>query len=50
MNHVAIITDDTGRLYAFTATSSRRRYRHTTEQEGVRLSIVDVGNMTELNV
>jgi catechol 2,3-dioxygenase-like lactoylglutathione lyase family enzyme len=51
MNHVAIITSDTERLHAFYrdifgATVSA----DMTEQEGVRLSIVDVGPHTELNV
>ena len=51
MNHVAIITSDTERLHAFyrdvfDATVSQ----DVTEQEGVRLSFVDVGPHTELNV
>jgi catechol 2,3-dioxygenase-like lactoylglutathione lyase family enzyme len=51
MNHVAIITSDTERLHAFygdifDATVSA----DMSEQEGVRLSIVDVGPHTELNV
>src|SRR5256885_15286971 len=51
MNHVAIITSDTERLQAFyrdilDATVSA----DMTEREGVRLSIVDVGPHTELNV
>ena len=51
MNHVAILTNDTDRLHAFyrevfDATVSR----DATEGEGVRLSFVDVGPNTELNV
>jgi catechol 2,3-dioxygenase-like lactoylglutathione lyase family enzyme len=51
MNHVAIITSDTERLHAFyrdvfDATVSA----DMVEQEGVRLSFVDVGPHTELNV
>ncbi len=51
MNHVAIITSDTERLHAFyrdvfDATVSR----DMAEREGVRLSFVDVGPHTELNV
>jgi catechol 2,3-dioxygenase-like lactoylglutathione lyase family enzyme len=51
INHVAIITSDTERLHAFyrdvfDATVSQ----DITEQEGVRLSFVDVGPHTELNV
>jgi catechol 2,3-dioxygenase-like lactoylglutathione lyase family enzyme len=51
MNHVAIITSDTERLHAFyrdvfDATVSN----DMTEREGVRLSVVDVGPHTELNV
>ena len=51
VNHVAILTNDTDRLHAFyrdafDATVSR----DLTEQDGVRLSFVDVGPTTELNV
>jgi catechol 2,3-dioxygenase-like lactoylglutathione lyase family enzyme len=51
MNHVAILTNDTERLHAFyrdvfDATVSQ----DMTESEGVRLSFVDVGPHTELNV
>jgi catechol 2,3-dioxygenase-like lactoylglutathione lyase family enzyme len=51
MNHVAILTGDTDRLHAFyrevfDATVSQDMQ----EQPGVRLSFVDVGPHTELNV
>jgi catechol 2,3-dioxygenase-like lactoylglutathione lyase family enzyme len=51
MNHVAILTGDTDRLHAFyrdvfDATVSQ----DLREGEGVRLSFVDVGPHTELNV
>ncbi len=51
VNHVAIITNDTDRLHAFyrdvfDATVAR----DASEGPGVRLSFVDVGPSTELNV
>jgi catechol 2,3-dioxygenase-like lactoylglutathione lyase family enzyme len=51
VNHVAILTNDTDRLHAFyrevfDATVSRDGM----EDEGTRLSFVDLGPMTELNV
>jgi catechol 2,3-dioxygenase-like lactoylglutathione lyase family enzyme len=51
MNHVAILTNDTDRLHAFYrevfgATVSQ----DMTEPDGVRLSFIDVGPHTELNV
>ena len=51
MNHVAIITSDTERLHAFYRDVFDATVSHDmTEQEGVRLSFVDVGPHTELNV
>jgi catechol 2,3-dioxygenase-like lactoylglutathione lyase family enzyme len=51
MNHVAIITSDTERLHAFYREVFDATVSHDmTEQEGVRLSFVDVGPHTELNV
>jgi catechol 2,3-dioxygenase-like lactoylglutathione lyase family enzyme len=51
VNHVAILTNDTERLHAFyrdvfDATVSA----DMTEQEGVRLSFVDIGPTAKLNV
>jgi catechol 2,3-dioxygenase-like lactoylglutathione lyase family enzyme len=51
MNHVAIITSDTERLHTFYRDVFEATVSHDmTEQEGVRLSFVDVGPHTELNV
>jgi catechol 2,3-dioxygenase-like lactoylglutathione lyase family enzyme len=51
MNHVAIITSDTDRLHAFYRDVFDATVSHDmTEQPGVRLSVVDVGPHTELNV
>jgi catechol 2,3-dioxygenase-like lactoylglutathione lyase family enzyme len=51
MNHVAIITSDTDRLHAFYRDVFDATVSHDmTEQPGVRLSFVDVGPHTELNV
>ena len=51
VNHVAIITNDTDRLHSFYRdVFDAKVSRDMTEQEGVRLSFVDVGPATELNV
>jgi catechol 2,3-dioxygenase-like lactoylglutathione lyase family enzyme len=51
MNHVAVITSDTDRLHAFYRDVFDATVSHDmTEQPGVRLSVVDVGPHTELNV
>jgi catechol 2,3-dioxygenase-like lactoylglutathione lyase family enzyme len=51
MNHVAIITSDTDRLHAFYRDVFDATVSHDlTERPGFRLSIVDVGPHTELNV
>ena len=51
MNHVAILTNDTARLHAFYREVFDANVSHDmTESEGVRLSFVDVGPHTELNV
>jgi catechol 2,3-dioxygenase-like lactoylglutathione lyase family enzyme len=51
MNHVAILTGDTGRLHAFYRDVFDATVSHDLEeQDGVRLSFVDVGPHTELNV
>jgi catechol 2,3-dioxygenase-like lactoylglutathione lyase family enzyme len=51
VNHVAILTKDTDRLHAFyREVFDAEVSRDITEQDGVRLSFVDVGPATELNV
>jgi catechol 2,3-dioxygenase-like lactoylglutathione lyase family enzyme len=51
MNHVAILTNDTDRLHAFYREVFGATVSHDmTEPDGVRLSFVDVGPHTELNV
>ena len=51
VNHVAILTNDSDRLHAFyREVFDAKVSRDMTEQEGVRLSFVDVGPATELNV
>jgi catechol 2,3-dioxygenase-like lactoylglutathione lyase family enzyme len=51
VNHVAILTNDTDRLHAFYRDAFDAKVsRDGTEQEGVRLSFIDVGPATELNV
>ncbi|HXY94895.1 MAG TPA: VOC family protein [Acidimicrobiia bacterium] len=51
MNHVAILTADTERLHAFYREVFDATVSHDmTEAEGVRLSFLDVGPHTELNV
>jgi len=51
MNHVAILTNDTDRLHAFYRDVFDATVSHDmSEAEGVRLSFVDVGPHTELNV
>src|SRR5439155_22408992 len=51
VNHVAILTNDSDRLHAFYRdVFDAKVSRDMTEQEGVRLSFVDVGPATELNV
>ena len=53
-NHVAILTRDTDRLHAFYRevfdAVVRRDGAETSEQQDVRLSIIDVGPQSELNV
>ena len=57
-NHVAVITSDTDRLHAFYREVFDATVRHDTadpgesavEGDGVRLSIIDVGPFSELNV
>src|SRR5438874_3405871 len=51
MNHVTILTSDSQRLHAFYGDVFDATVSHDmTEAEGVRLSFVDVGPHTELNV
>ena len=51
VNHVAILTNDTDRLHAFYRdVFDAEVSRDITEQEGMRLSFIDVGPATELNV
>lgn len=51
VNHVAILTKDTDRLHAFYRdVFDAEVSRDMTEQEGMRLSFIDVGPATELNV
>ena len=51
VNHVAILTNDTDRLHAFYRdVFDAKVSRDGAEQEGVRLSFIDVGPTTELNV
>ena len=54
INHVATLTDDTGRLHAFYRDVFEAEVvadmREAPEGPGVRLSIVDIGNGTMLNV
>lgn len=51
LNHVAILTGDTDRLHAFYRDVFGATVSHdTTEFDGLRLSIVDVGPLTALNV
>jgi catechol 2,3-dioxygenase-like lactoylglutathione lyase family enzyme len=51
VNHVAVITGDTDRLHSFYREVFDATVSHDmTEQPGVRLSFVDIGPHTELNV
>src|SRR5438270_2553684 len=51
VNHVAILTKDTERLHNFYRdVFDAKVSRDITEQPGVRLSFVDIGPATELNV
>jgi catechol 2,3-dioxygenase-like lactoylglutathione lyase family enzyme len=51
VNHVAILTADTDRLHAFYRDVFDATVSHDSQQgEGMRLSFVDVGPATELNV
>jgi len=54
LNHVAILTNDTERLHAFYRevfdATVRRDGPEAPDQSGVRLSIIDVGPHSELNV
>lgn len=51
MNHVAILTQDTDRLHRFYGEIFEATVAADfTEREGVRMSVVDVGPHTELNV
>ena len=51
MNHVAILTQDTDRLHRFYGeVFDAKVSADFTEREGVRMSVVDVGPHTELNV
>ena len=51
VNHVAILTSDTERLHAFyREVFDAKVARDASEGEGVRLSFVDIGPFTELNV
>jgi catechol 2,3-dioxygenase-like lactoylglutathione lyase family enzyme len=51
VNHVAVLTDDTDRLHAFYRDVFEATVSHDmTEQPGVRLSFIDIGPHTELNV
>jgi catechol 2,3-dioxygenase-like lactoylglutathione lyase family enzyme len=51
VNHVAILTQDTGRLHEFyQRVFDAKVSRDLTEQPGVRLSFVDIGPGIELNV
>ena len=50
VNHVAILTNDADRLHAFYLEVFDASVSHRTEGEGFRLSMVDVGPNTELNV
>jgi catechol 2,3-dioxygenase-like lactoylglutathione lyase family enzyme len=51
VNHVAVITGDTDRLHAFYREVFDANVSHDiTEQPGVRLSFIDIGPHTELNV
>ena len=51
VNHVAILTNDSDRLHAFYRdVFDAEVARDMTEQEGMRLSFIDVGPATELNV
>lgn len=51
LNHVAVLTSDTDRLHAFYCRVFGATVSHdTTEFEGMRFSLVDVGPFTALNV
>jgi catechol 2,3-dioxygenase-like lactoylglutathione lyase family enzyme len=51
LNHVAIVTNDADRLHAFYRDVFDATVSHEmTERPGVRLSFVDIGPHTELNV
>ena len=51
VNHVAILTNDTDRLHAFYGEVFDAPVSHdVTHHDGMRLSFVDVGPSTELNV
>ncbi|HZQ27683.1 MAG TPA: VOC family protein [Acidimicrobiales bacterium] len=51
VNHVAVLTSDTDRLHAFYRDVFDATVFHDrTEAEGVRLSFVDIGPATQLNV
>jgi catechol 2,3-dioxygenase-like lactoylglutathione lyase family enzyme len=51
LNHVAVLTNDTDRLHAFYAEVFDASVSHDISPEpGFRLSIVDIGPHTELNV
>lgn len=51
INHVAILTSDTERLTAFYREVFEATVRHQTgDGEGFRLTLIDVGPFTELNV
>ena len=51
MNHVAILTNDTDRLHSFYRDVFEATVSHDmVVGEGIRLSMVDIGPFTELNV
>lgn len=50
LNHVAVITSDTGRLHEFYRDVFEAEVSHDEQDGPVRFSLVDIGPHTELNV
>ena len=50
LNHVALLTGDTDRLHAFYSDVFEATVSYDERLDGMRISIVDVGPHTELNV
>jgi catechol 2,3-dioxygenase-like lactoylglutathione lyase family enzyme len=50
VNHVAVLTNDSDRLHAFYRDVFDATVSHDDRQPGLRLSFVDIGPHTELNV